>query len=79
MNDKELIARLKSGEGRDDAFRELLKTYGHKLYWHIRRIVVSHDDAEDVMQETAMRILTGIDGYEGKKLAAHLGVSHCHQ
>ena len=65
MNEKELIARLKSGEGRDDAFRELLKTYGHKLYWHIRRIVVSHDDAEDVMQETAMRILTGIDGYEG--------------
>ena len=66
MNDKELIARLKSGEERDDAFRELLKAYGHKLYWHIRRIVVSHDDAEDVMQETAMRILTGIDGYEGK-------------
>ena len=58
--------QLKSPDGRDAAFRELLKLYGSKLYWHIRRIVVSHDDAEDVMQETSVRILLGIDGYEGK-------------
>lgn len=66
MDEKELIARLKSPDGRDAAFRELLKLYGSRLYWHIRRIVVSHDDAEDVMQETSVRILLGIDGYEGK-------------
>lgn len=64
-DEKNLIARLKSAEERNEAFGELLKAYGDKLYWHIRRIVVSHDDAEDVMQETAVKILTGLDGYRG--------------
>lgn len=64
-DDKTLISRLKLAEHRNEAFSELLATYGQRLYWHIRRIVVSHDDAEDVMQETAMKILTGIDGYRG--------------
>ena len=45
----------------DEGFRRLMALYGSKLYWHIRRIVVSHDDAEDVMQETCIRILQSID------------------
>ena len=65
-DDKNLIARLKQAEHRNEAFGTLLKTYGDRLYWHIRRIVVSHDDAEDVMQETAVKILTSIDGYRGE-------------
>ena len=65
-DEKNLIARLKQAEHRNEAFGTLLKTYGDRLYWHIRRIVVSHDDAEDVMQETAVKILTSIDGYRGE-------------
>lgn len=36
-------------------FSELVKEYSQPLYWHIRRIVVDHDDAEDVLQETLLR------------------------
>lgn len=60
-----LAERLKSPKERDAAFRDLLRLYGSKLYWHVRRIVVSHDDAEDVMQDTAIRILDNIGSYKG--------------
>lgn len=61
-----LVSRLKSPEEREKAFRDLLRLYGSKLYWHVRRIVVSHEDAEDVMQEVAINIFNSIDSYEGK-------------
>lgn len=46
---------------RDEGFRRLMAKYGDRLYWHIRRIVVGHDDAEDVLQETCIKILSAID------------------
>jgi RNA polymerase sigma-70 factor (ECF subfamily) len=46
---------------RNERFRELTKLYGEQLYWHIRRIVIGHDDAEDVLQETCIKILGSID------------------
>lgn len=56
---------LSTPELREDGFRILMKQYGHTLYWHIRRIVVSHDDAEDVLQETAIRIFRGLSSFNG--------------
>ncbi len=51
---------------REEGFRKLMQTYGDKLYWHIRRIVVGHDDAEDVLQETCIKIISGIDSFRGE-------------
>lgn len=51
---------------REEGFRRLMKEYGDKLYWHIRRIVVGHDDAEDVLQETCIKIFTNIDSFKGE-------------
>ena len=51
---------------RDEGFRMLMKQYGPKLYWHIRRIVVGHDDAEDVLQETCVKVFNGIGSYKGE-------------
>ena len=45
---------------RDEGFRRLMSMYGDRIYWHIRRIVVGHDDAEDVLQETCISILSAI-------------------
>lgn len=45
---------------RDEGFRRLMAMYGDRIYWHIRRIVVGHDDAEDVLQETCVSILSAI-------------------
>ena len=50
---------------RDEGFRALLEQYGRRLYWHIRRIVVGHDDAEDVLQETCIKVLNRIDSFKG--------------
>lgn len=47
-------------------FRVLTKEYGRRIYWHIRRIVVSHDDAEDALQETFVKIYTKLDTFRGE-------------
>ena len=56
-------AMLSDPERRNEAFRLLMRQYGRALYWHIRRMVVSHDDAEDALQETSIKILSGIDRF----------------
>ena len=66
IDDEQLVAMLRSPIQRDRGYRLLLGKYGSRLYWHIRRIVVGHEDAEDVMQETAINILAGIDKFEQK-------------
>ena len=61
----EIVELLKSESGRERGFRLLLKEYGDKLYWHIRRIVVSREDAEDAMQETSIKIFSKLDSFKG--------------
>ena len=56
-----LYELLKAPTCRDEGFRRLMAKYGDRLYWHIRRIVVGHDDAEDTLQETCVKILSAID------------------
>lgn len=58
-----LIARLKAPQTRDLAFREVLRAFQKPLYWHIRRMVQDHDDADDVMQETFIKAWKGIEGF----------------
>ena len=60
-----LLAMLSDPVQREQGFRQLMKQYGETLYWHIRRIVVSHNDAEDVLQETSIKIFTSIDSFKG--------------
>ena len=58
-----LIAQLKSNAV--EAFDLLIEQYGDRLYWHIRRIVVQHEEAEDVLQETFARAYLSISGFRG--------------
>ncbi len=62
-DDNSLHQMLRGSSQREEGFRMLLKQYGHVLYWHIRRIVVGHDDAEDVLQETCIKVLNSIHSY----------------
>lgn len=64
-DDIDLITRLKNEATKETAFRELLKLYKERLYWHIRKIVISHDDADDVLQNTFIRIFKNIDKFKG--------------
>ena len=65
-DDNSLHQMLVTPSRREEGFRTLMKHYGRALYWHIRRIVVGHDDAEDVLQETCIKILNSIHSYRGE-------------
>lgn len=63
INDNGIIDTLK--ESPERGFRMLMMKYQESLYWHIRRLVVSHDDAQDAAQETFVRIYRSFDQYRG--------------
>lgn len=62
-NDSLLVRRFQSGTGREPAFTAIVAKYQEKLYWHIRRLVVSHEDANDVLQNTFLKAWNGLDGF----------------
>ena len=61
---EQAIIRLLQQPGKKrEAFEMLVTTYREQVYWQIRRMVLSHDDADDVMQETFIRIWTHLDTF----------------
>ncbi|NKI32662.1 RNA polymerase sigma factor [Croceivirga thetidis] len=60
-----LVSDLKNKETQAKAFEVLVNTYKERLYWHIRRIVMNHDDADDVLQNTFIKVYRNIDGFKG--------------
>lgn len=58
-----LIQQLQNSKTRDKAFRVLITQYKERLYWHIRKIVTVHDDADDVLQNTFVKIFKNIDKF----------------
>ena len=60
-----LVEQLKSKSvnTKEKAFKELIKLYKERLYWHIRKIVISHDDADDVLQNTFIKVFKNIDKF----------------
>lgn len=62
----DLVARLKNPKRQNQAFGELVTQYQERLYWHIRRIVLTHQNADDVLQETFIKIFRNIDGFKGE-------------
>ncbi len=62
----ELVDKLKSVTDIDSAFKELVSLYKERLYWHIRNIVKSHDDADDVLQNTFIKVYKNIGNFKGE-------------
>lgn len=60
------IQALQRKETQDKAFRQLVAQYKERLYWHIRRIVLDHDDADDVLQNTFLKIYKNINSFKGE-------------
>ncbi|MBC3757653.1 RNA polymerase sigma factor [Hyunsoonleella sp. SJ7] len=65
IDDTELVAQLQSDRQKEQAFRELMGLYKERLYWHIRNIVKSHDDADDVLQNTFIKVYKNINNFKG--------------
>lgn len=66
LDEKKFIERLSNPITRDKAFRELVKIYQERLYWHIRKILISHEDTNDVLQNTFIKIHKGIGNFKGE-------------
>ena len=54
--DSEIIQKFADPKTRDEAFNLLLNKYQQKLYWHIRRLVINHDDADDLIQDVFIKV-----------------------
>lgn len=58
--------RLRNPQTRREAFAELISEFGKPLYWQIRRMVQSHEDADDLLQNTFMKAWTAMDDFRGE-------------
>jgi RNA polymerase sigma factor (sigma-70 family) len=65
VQEQELVGLLQSSSQKEEAFRILVSTYKERLYWHIRNIVKSHDDTDDVLQNTFVKVFRNIDKFKG--------------
>lgn len=65
-NDQQIIESLKDPSKKEAAFRLLVSTYKERLYWHIRKILLNHDDADDVLQNTFIKVWNGLDSFRAE-------------
>ena len=61
----DLVEELKDSKTQSRAFEVLVNTYKQRLYWHIRSIVLNHDDADDVLQNTFIKVFRNIASFKG--------------
>ena len=62
-SDKELIDLYKSRSNKNYAFNLIVEKYQERLYWHIRKIVISHEDSDDALQNTFVNAWKGLENF----------------
>ena len=62
-NDAELLAQFRDPATKEKAYTAIIKKYQEKLYWHLRRMVVDNDDANDVLQNVLIRVWNGLQNF----------------
>lgn len=65
MEDSELIEKLKNEDTRNYAFNLLVRKYQERIYWHIRKMVINHDDSDDLVQEVFVKVWKYLDNFRG--------------
>ena len=63
-NETAFIDALKSQTEKETAFRTLVSQYKEPLYWQIRKIVLDHDDTDDVLQNTFIKVFKNIESFK---------------
>ena len=64
LNDKEILIKFRDSSSRNAALSLLIQTYQKQLYWHIRKIIIDHDDTDDVLQNTFIKVWKGLDNFK---------------
>jgi RNA polymerase sigma-70 factor (ECF subfamily) len=63
IHDAELLIQFRNPDTKEKAFTAIIKKYQEKLYWHVRRMVVDHEDANDVLQNVFIRVWNGLENF----------------
>jgi len=63
IQDTELLLQFRDPDTKEKAFTAIIRKYQEKLYWHIRRMVVEHEDANDVLQNVFIRVWNGLENF----------------
>jgi RNA polymerase sigma factor (sigma-70 family) len=61
--DAALLMQFKDPVTKEPAFTSIIKKYQEKLYWHIRRMVIDHEDANDVLQNMFIKVWSGLENF----------------
>ena len=65
-NEAEILAALSDKNKRADAFTAIVKQYSQQIYWHVRRMVLSHDDTNDIVQNCFIKAWNSIGNFRGE-------------
>ncbi len=65
ISDEEILTLIRGKGTANQGFALLMKKYREPIYWHVRRLVVSHEDAEDILQEAFINVFRFFESYKG--------------
>jgi len=63
LDDKELLNQFRDPATKEAGYTRIIKKYQEKLYWHIRRMVVDHEDTNDVLQNMFIKVWNGLENF----------------
>jgi RNA polymerase sigma factor (sigma-70 family) len=63
LDDKELLELFRVEKSKESAFTSIIKKYQERLYWHIRRLVVEHEDANDILQNMFIKVWKSLENF----------------
>lgn len=63
IEDSELLLMFREPASREKAYTAIIRKYQERLYWHVRRMLVDHDDSNDVLQNVFIRVWNGLDNF----------------
>ena len=66
ISDDQILELIRREQSLEEGFRLLMQKYQERLYWQIRRLVIEHEDANDVIQNTLIKVFRSIRSFEGK-------------
>jgi len=63
LDDKELLLKLRDPDSINYGFNLLIRKYQQKIYWHVRKMVIDHDDADDLVQEIFFKVWKNLKSF----------------
>lgn len=65
LNEEEILSQLRNPDTQRQGFANLVDKYSERLYWQIRKMIYSHEDANDILQDVFIKAWLNIDKFRG--------------